>query len=278
MDSAGKSWEVLQNALGEVGKLAGDVGDGEWKDVDDVMCFFSREQERGRKGDWRRGKSSTIHSLTIQAISLFALNIDLLKSNPELKKQYESLQSAAAAYGPEAKKQIDDVSSQVKEILAGGLSFSSITKLQTLIKDKSEMIAKLGDQAWEKGLKEAQPYLEKSPQIKEYLEKNKDALKNGQVNVMELFQKVSSGNIDQLKEYGDSILEKGKEGAKSMGLEKYLGMLPNGSEIMEKAQALQNVADKHGKEVSGRLLPYQSGARATSPETQRDYRLTLCSV
>jgi hypothetical protein len=157
-----------------------------------------------------------------------------------------------AKYGPEAQKQVDETWSQIKDIIAAGWSADTLDKIRKLVEEKSEQVKKLGDQAWQKGMEQAKPLLEKNPKIKELVEKNADALKGG--NVQELYEKiksaVESGSTEDIEGYIKSATEKVKESGGSFGgLEKYLGKIPGGDQIIPKLTKLSEVAQKHGKDA-----------------------------
>lgn len=98
-------------------------------------------------------------------------------------------------------------------------------------------------------LTNSRPYLEKSPEIKKLIDENKDALKQG--NAAELFSKlkdaVTSGNTDQISSYIKDTASKANKQAG--GFEKYLNMIPGGSEIVPQLTKLSTVAQEHGEEA-----------------------------
>ncbi|KAI1364164.1 hypothetical protein F5Y08DRAFT_219932 [Xylaria arbuscula] len=179
---------------------------------------------------------------------------DILDNHPQAKEKFggsiDQLKQMGENYGPEAKKQVDQTWNEVSEILGGGLSASNLDRARRLVQDKIEQVKKLGDEAWKKGLEEAKPYLEKNPKVKELIEKNADALKQG--NAKELFDQakkaVESGNTGALEDYVNKAKSKGEQAASSFGLEQYFKMIPNGSEILEKVNQLREVAEKHRDE------------------------------
>lgn len=182
---------------------------------------------------------------------------ELLDNHPELKEKVggnlDQLKSMADSYGPDAKKELDQTYSQIKDVLAGGVGVGTIAKIKELIESKVKKVQSLGDEAWKKGLEQAKPYLDKSPEIKEIVEKNADALKSS--NLSDLWEKVKSGNKEDLESYVKDAAEKAKKGGLSsfgqLGkeAEKYIKMIPGGSEIFPKLQKLQEVAKTHGKEA-----------------------------
>lgn len=156
-------------------------------------------------------------------------------------------------YGPEAKKEVDQTWDQVKEIMAGGLSASTIWKAKKLIEDKVETVKKMGDEAWSKGMEQAKPLLEKNPKVKELIESNADALKSG--NAKELWEKVTSslksGKTDELEGYVNQALDKAKSKGSQMSfgpLDQYMKMIPGGADIIPKLSQLKEIAEKHKDE------------------------------
>lgn len=196
-------------------------------------------------------------SVKLADLSTDALG-DIIDNHPQLKDKFggsiDQLRQLGDQYGPEAKKQVNETWKQVRDIAAGGLSASNLDKARKLVEDKVQEVKKLGDEAWKKGLEQAKPYLDKSPQIKELVEKNADALKQG--NAKELFERakkaVDSGKTGDLEGYVKEAVEKSKSKGSQLaggtGLEQYIGQIPNGSEVLSKLKQLKEVAEKHTDE------------------------------
>jgi cell division septum initiation protein DivIVA len=180
---------------------------------------------------------------------------DILDNHPGVKEKFggqvEQLKGMADKLGPEAKKEMDDVWNAVSDAVKGGFSASSVTKVKQLIEDKTKKIQQLGDKAWDKGLEQMKPYLDKNPQVKQVIEENAESLKQG--NVSEIYEQVknavSSGNVDDLKKYVKDAGEKAKNSSFGDSFQKYAKMIPGGSEIFPKLQKLQEVANKRGDEA-----------------------------
>ncbi|KAM0818608.1 hypothetical protein AB5N19_04420 [Seiridium cardinale] len=183
---------------------------------------------------------------------------DIIDNHPQLKDKFggsiDQLKQMSDQYGPEAKKQVDETWSQVRDVLAGGLTAANLDKVRKLVQEKVEQVKKLGDEAWKKGLEQAKPYLDKNPKVKELIEKNADALKQG--NAKELFDQVKkaveSGDTGDIEGYVNKAVEqaksKGSQAGKSFGLDQYFDQIPNGSEILSKLKQLKDVAEKHSDE------------------------------
>lgn len=179
----------------------------------------------------------------------------ILDNHPQIKEKVggniEQLKGMAESYGPEAKKEVEEMWSQMGDVLKGGVSAGSIEKIREMVQDKVEKVKKLGDEAWKKGLEQAKPYLEKNPEVKKMVEENADALKQG--NVSQVFEKVkdavSSGNTDDLKKYVQQAGEKAKNSGVGKSIESYAKMIPGGSEIIPKLQKLQEVAQTRGSDA-----------------------------
>ncbi|KAG9785654.1 hypothetical protein KCU88_g2473, partial [Aureobasidium melanogenum] len=179
---------------------------------------------------------------------------DILNNHPELKDKVggnlQQLKKMGEQYGPEAKQKVDETWKQVQDIVKGGVSMDTINKLQKLVQDKTQELRKYGDQAWQKGLEQAKPLLDKQPQLKELLESNKDKLLQGDLG--QLWQKVQeaskSGNTDDLQKFVKEQANKVSDGAGS-GIEQFLHMIPGGTEIGPKLQQLQELSQKHGQEA-----------------------------
>ncbi|KAL2044890.1 hypothetical protein N7G274_002665 [Stereocaulon virgatum] len=184
---------------------------------------------------------------------------DIINNHPQLKEKVggniDQLKQMGDKYGPEAKKQVDETWDQIKQIMKSGVSTSTIPKIQKLVQDKIQRIQELGGKVWDQGMEKAKPFLEKSPEVKDMVEKNADQLKK-QGNVQELYEKVKeaveSGNSDKLKEYVQSAVDKvkkGNSGGGGGGLEGYLKVIPGGSEILPKLSEMQKYAQEHGEEA-----------------------------
>ncbi|OLN89338.1 hypothetical protein CCHL11_09013 [Colletotrichum chlorophyti] len=197
--------------------------------------------------------SKKIASLSGDALS------DIVDNHPQLKEKLggniDQLKQLGDQYGPEAKKQVDETWKQVKDVLAGGFTASNFEKARKLVDDKINQVRKLGDEAWKKALEEAKPYLDKNPKVKELLEKNADALKQG--NAKEVFEKaksaVESGDLGGLESYVTDAVDKAKSkgsqlGASFGGLDQYFKMIPDGDQIIPKLKQLREVADNHREE------------------------------
>jgi len=181
---------------------------------------------------------------------------DILDNHPQLKEKVggniDQLKQMGNEYGPEAKAAVDDTWQQVRDILKGGIGVGTIPKIQSLIQDKTQELKKFGDTAWQKGMEQAKPVLDKQPQLKELVEKNKDKLLQG--NLGELWQKIQeaakSGNTDDVQKYVkeqvDSLSKKSGAGG---GIEQFLQVIPGGTEIGPKLQQLQELSQKHGQEA-----------------------------
>jgi ABC-type transporter Mla subunit MlaD len=186
---------------------------------------------------------------------------DVLDNHPEIKDKFggsiEQLKQMGESLGPEVQKQVQDTWKQAGELLAGGLTAANLDKARKLVQEKVEQVKKLGDEAWNKALEQAKPYLDKNPKIKELVEKNADALKQG--NVTELFKQakdaVDSGNMGGLESYVNSAVEKAKSKGSQMsgGFDQYLKMIPSGGDVLSKLQQLREVAEKH-KDEGEKLL------------------------
>ncbi|KAL8957318.1 MAG: hypothetical protein Q9193_005375 [Seirophora villosa] len=184
---------------------------------------------------------------------------DILNNHPALKDKVggniSQLKQMGDNYGPEAKKQVDETWNQVKDILKGGVSASTIPKIQSLVQDKLQKIRETGDKLWDEGMEKAKPLLDKSPEVKKMVEENKEQLKQG--NVQELYtnikESVQSGKTDKLKEYVDKTVSKAKEstsgGSGDGGIEQYLQMIPGGGEILPQLTKMYQIAQEHGDEA-----------------------------
>ncbi len=182
---------------------------------------------------------------------------EIMNNHPALKEKVggniDQLKQLGDKYGPEAKKQVDETWEQIRDIVKTGVSAESINKIRSLVQQKMELVRKIGDEAWQKGMQQAKPYLDKNPQVKEIVEKNMDSLKQG--NVRELYEQikksVESGDTGSLESYVKSSVDKVKQstGGSGGGIEQYLKMIPGGDKIVPKMSQLQQIAQEHGEEA-----------------------------
>ncbi|KAB8238789.1 uncharacterized protein BDW43DRAFT_319139 [Aspergillus alliaceus] len=179
---------------------------------------------------------------------------DILDNHPELRTKvggsFDRLKEMGSAYGPQAQEEVDKAWKQLKDIVSGGINSDTVEKVQKIAREKEEKLRKLGDEAWRQGLVEVQPYLEKNPKLKELVERNTVALKNGNFSkIWSLIKESSSsGNTEDLEKY---IKETANQ-ARSSGfgsLDKLSNMVPGGSNILTQLQSLQNAAEKKGPEA-----------------------------
>ena len=193
---------------------------------------------------------------------------EIINNHPELKKQLggniDKLKEMGDQYGPEAKKQVDATWGQIQDIMKSGFSADTANKIRKVIQEKMQLLNKIKDEAWQKGMQEAKPYLEKSPQVKDFVEKNIDKLKQGSFrDLYEMIKKsVDAGNTDALESYLKKTVDGAKNKIGSGGLEQYFNMVPGGSEILPKLTQLKDIAEKYGDEA-------QTIAKETFEEMQQ---------
>ncbi|KAK5989197.1 hypothetical protein PT974_10697 [Cladobotryum mycophilum] len=255
VDAAFKDWEtVRQNHSEEADKIISDA----YKQLQDASKSGLSVETASKAYEVLADVAKKITSLAGDALS------DIVDNHPQVKEKLggniDQLKQLGEQYGPEAKKQVDETWSQIKDVLSSGISASNLDKARKLIEEKVQQVKKLGDEAWKKGLEEAKPYLDKNPKVKELVEKNADALKQG--NVKELFSKaqsaVESDKLGDLESYINKAVEKvgskGSEITSGWGdLDKYLKMVPQAEEILPKLQQLGKIAEQH-KEEGEKLL------------------------
>jgi arsenate reductase-like glutaredoxin family protein len=179
---------------------------------------------------------------------------DVLDNHPQLKKQVggnlDQLKNMGEQYGPEAKKQVDETWNQIKDITKNGINSDTADKIRKLVQEKVEQLKKLGDETWKKGLETAKPYFDKNPKIKELVEENTDALKQG--NFEQLYDMVKSaaesGDTSDLEKYVKDTANKAKESGVG-GFDQILKTIPGGDQVLPQLQSLQQIAEKHGEEA-----------------------------
>lgn len=212
---------------------------------------------------------------------------DLLQMNPQLQEKFggnfKQLKQMGEQYGPEAKKEVDQTWNQVQDIVKGGLGVGSFDQIRKLVEDKMQKLRKYGDQAWDKGMEQAKPYLDKSPKVKEFLESNKDKLKNANLN--ELWQKVKdaaqSGDTSDLEKIAKDTAGQAQQSFGGQGMEQYLKMFPGGEDMGGKLSQLYELGQKHGdraeqllkeamEEVKGVLEKKVNEGKKVADEAKKD--------
>ncbi|TGZ76405.1 hypothetical protein EX30DRAFT_312500, partial [Ascodesmis nigricans] len=229
-------------------------------------------------GDGVGEKVSTI--LKNRAAQLKDVGLDagevILRDHPEVRKKLGSAFSEVSGwtqkYGPEAKKQADEVYAEVQKIIQSGVSAESLDRVRKLVDEKSGEVKELGrkaaQQAYEKGEQQAGDVLKRYPQVKEVLEQYKSQLLGGGVSVASItkfFTSVTklkgSGeeNAERVKEYVEDLVGKGKELTQSEGLgdllgaaERYIKTIPGGEKFLSETpdiKKLVDIAQKRGPEA-----------------------------
>lgn len=183
---------------------------------------------------------------------------DILNNHPQLRDrfggEFQRLKSLGENYGPEGKKLVDETWNKIQDALRGGVSFDTFGRIRAIVQEATQKLQEVGDQAWQKGMEQAKPYLDRNPQLKQMIEKNATSLKQG--NAIELVQKVkdafSSGSTGDLEKYIQESVNKANTSGGG-GFESYFNMIPGGGSMLSNLSQLQEGAQKHGKEAE-RLL------------------------
>ncbi|KAJ5747483.1 uncharacterized protein N7511_009179 [Penicillium nucicola] len=179
---------------------------------------------------------------------------NVLDNHPQIKDKiggsFGQLKELGDAYGPQAKEEVNRTWQQISSIVQRGASTESIEEIKKLIQEKKTKLEKLGDETWQKGFEEAQQYLDKSPKLKKLVEENADTLKKG--NSQDLWALVkdsaSSGKIDDAEKYIKEKVGQAKESGFG-DLDKWLNMVPGGSNVIPQLQSLQTIAQNKGSEA-----------------------------
>jgi hypothetical protein len=178
----------------------------------------------------------------------------IMDNHPQLKEKvggnWDKLREYGDKYGPEAKKEVDRTWKQVGDVVKTGVSPANIEKIKSIVQEKVDKLKKLGDEAWDKGMEQAKPYLDKNPKVKELVEQNADALKGGDVQQLynRIKKAVDNGDMGDLEGYVKSAANKAKDSGFG-GLDQYLNKIPGGDQIIPKLSQLQEAAQKHGDEA-----------------------------
>lgn len=176
-----------------------------------VKEAYGELRDASKKGLSLETASDSYNVLSKHLQKLFSLAEDaaeeILNNHPQLKEKLggsaEQLKQLGHRIGPEAKKEIDETWKEVQTIVQGGLQPENLNRARTLVQDKVEKLRKMSEEAFNQGWEQVKPMLEKNPEVKQFVEQNMDALKQG--NTKEVIDKVrnavSSGNTQELKDY-----------------------------------------------------------------------------
>ncbi|KZT55864.1 hypothetical protein CALCODRAFT_337705 [Calocera cornea HHB12733] len=189
---------------------------------------------------------------------------DLLDKYPGAKDKlgaaYSQLESFAKGRGEEGKKALQEVRQQLGEMFQkGGASTDEvIAKAKEVLSSKQADLKGAGDKAWQAGMDQAKPYLDKVPELRKALEQNKDALaaavSGGSADVWDRVKKVAeAGKKDQGK-----AVEEFKQWAKEKGEEAKQG----GEEGWDKLEDLI-------KQIPGGQTKYTEAFKKKAPEAQK---------
>jgi hypothetical protein len=179
---------------------------------------------------------------------------DMLQNHPELKEKVggnlDQLKQMGEQYGPEAKKQVDETWEQIKDIMKQDSNSDMVENIHKLVQKNVARVQKLGDEAFQKALEKSKPYLDKNPQVKDLVEENAGALKQG--NFEQLYEKVKSatesGNMEDLEKFVKDAANKVKKG-NAGGFDQILKNILGSNQVLPDLQSLQEIAEKYGGEA-----------------------------
>ena len=190
----------------------------------------------------------------------------ILERHPQLDEKVgepiRQLKQMGAQYGPDANKLADETWRQVNDVMASGFSIESADKVRKVVEERTQQMHKVGDEFWEKSLKQAKPYLDKSARLKELVTGNIDVLKQG--DVADLFKRIKSlgesGDMAKLEDYVKQVVDKAKgAGKKATGgnvesLRQFLGEASGdaGRKVEKNIMILSEAVNKESEE--GRQL------------------------
>ncbi|TFY58917.1 hypothetical protein EVJ58_g6114 [Rhodofomes roseus] len=194
------------------------------------------------------------------------------------RRKYNELRKAAEKNGPEAKRIYEETTKQIGKIFSSGFSPDKLNEAQELVRSKASEISEAAggtsQEAWDKVLKEATPYLDKLPDIRKLVEDNASAfmaagLAQGGAaqevlaRVKEAAEGGAAKNKEKLKELKDFVQakadearqrgEKGSQGG-LQSLQEWIRGMPGGEEALKKVpdvnvEALMQVAQSRGDDA-----------------------------
>jgi len=178
----------------------------------------------------------------------------IIDNHPQLKKMVgnnvDQLKNMGENYGEEAKKQVKETWSQVKDVTKNGFNADTMGKIRDIIQQSKDKLQKYGEDAYKKGMEELQPQLEKSPKLKEFVDKNKDKLMQG--NLSELWDVLrKSADSGDTKAAEDFVKQTAQNTQQKIpgGFDQLLKMVPGGAKISSNMGQLQDIAHDHGEEA-----------------------------
>lgn len=182
------------------------------KRVDDIVRTAHRDLKDATKNGLDLesvGKAWEIIEKAVNQIGNLAAESsqDILSQDPDIKAKVgdklDQLKKMAEDFGPEARKEFDDAYEKIKDLLSSGLGSDNIEKIRKLIQEKIQTVEKFGNVAWERGMEESKPFLDKNPRLRAIVEENKESLRHG--NLEELWESVkeasSSGNTEPVEKF-----------------------------------------------------------------------------
>ncbi|CDO69303.1 hypothetical protein BN946_scf184976.g22 [Trametes cinnabarina] len=244
--------KIVSDGYEEVRVIIKDNGSG--VDMATAMKIF----------DVLRKRSSQLQELGQQAgkDAFGALSEKYPQLSEKLGGSYDELRRMAQKHGPEAKKLYDETTQQIKDIFSKGLSQESFDQAQQLIQSKTAEIRKIAQSssqdAWNRAMKEASPYLDKLPEIKKFLAENQDkfiaagaaTLSGGSSSAQEIFQKIKEAaesdgakNKQKLKDLQDFVQKKAEEAQQQASgqlergwesLQDWVRTMPGGEEALKR--------------------------------------------
>ena len=198
MDSAFQDIEAVRKKHGdEVDKIVQEAY-GELRDASKKDSVLEAVSESGQVL-WK-------HLQRLASVSGDAAE-DILNNHPQLKEKVggstDQLKELGNRLGPQVKEEVDKTWSEINDVIKQGASLASADKIRKIVQEKIPQIQQMGEKAFDQGLEQLKPLLEKSPEVKKFVEENKDALKSG--NISETVEKVksavSNGSTQDLEKY-----------------------------------------------------------------------------
>ena len=121
---------------------------------------------------------------------MIIINLVTIELKEKVGGNLDQIKQLGQQLGPEAQKQIDETWNQISGVVSSistkGFSADTYNQVQKIVQEKVELLKKMSEQAYQKGLEQAKPYLDKNPKIKEVLDKNADALKGGDLSLIHI--------------------------------------------------------------------------------------------
>lgn len=205
---------------------------GAYDDLRPILKEGSLDQETAKRVfGVIRERTLQLQDLSARASSdLFG---PLLDKHPEIKEKlggtYDQVKKLASQSGPQVQQITKETVAKLSDTFKSGFDDKSVEKAKQILQESVERLQKatgeVGDEAkraWQKSTEQAQPYLDKLPEIKELLESKASVLMSGE-GAMQIWKRVKEIgeqkgiDKDKVKDLKNFINEKANDAGQRSG-------------------------------------------------------------